>query len=138
MSGMRAAGFDLQEVRQAPGFWYVGTPYTNYPEGLDAAAHYAAAITGALMSCGLQVYSPIAHCHPIAMSAGLDATAGKFWMKCTSAVRRAATGLIVVEMLTWEQSSGLTAEREEFSLEGKPVYHLNRVALARLVQGLKG
>lgn len=134
---MRYPAFDLIAARQASGFWYVGTPYTDYPLGLEAAAIYAALLTGLLFRHGIQAYSPIAHCHWIAIHLGIDPKNGRFWMQSTASIRRQAHGLIVVEMATWERSRGLTAEREQFEREGKPVYALNRVALRGLVMGLQ-
>lgn len=119
------------------GYWYLGTPYTDYPLGLEKAFQYAALVAGILMRYDVEVISPIAHCHPIAVQTGIDPRNGRYWMRRTRSMRRHARGLIVVEMSGWTSSRGLTAEREEFSREGKPIYHLNRVALRRLVADLK-
>lgn len=130
--------FDLTEARRVQGFWYLGTPYTNYPGGLNEAFELAACLTGVLSALELDVYSPIAHCHPVALHGGIDPRKGRFWMLRTAPVRRASCGLIVAELASWQESEGLTAEREEYSREGKPVYHLNRVALRRLIGTLRG
>lgn len=129
--------FDLAEVCAATGFWYVGTPYTDYPLGLEAAARNAALVTGLLMRQGVEAYSPIAHYHCVAVHAGIDPKDGKLWMQLTASVRRLSCGLIVVEMQGWRSSRGLIAERGEFLREGKPVYYLDRVALKRLIADLK-
>lgn len=127
---------DAAELRGVAGFWYVGTPYTDYAGGMEAAFRLAAAATAVLTAHEIDCYSPIAHCHPVALHGGLDPRDGGFWMRRTEPIRRAACGLIVVEMRGWGESRGLTAERQEFHIEGKPIYHLNRVALAALVKGL--
>lgn len=132
------AEFDLADALEVRGFWYLGTPFTKYRAGIDDAYMMAAAITSILTALGVPLYCPIAqHCDRFANLAGNDLKDVEFWMRVTAPLRRAACGLIVAELHGWELSQGLQQERSEFFAEGKPVYHLNRVALAKLGELLK-
>lgn len=130
--------FSLADVLEVRGFWYLGTPFTKYRRGIDDAYMMAASITSILTALGVPLYCPIAqHCDRFANLAGNDLKDVEFWMRVTAPLRRAACGLIVAELDGWELSQGLQQERSEFFAEGKPVYHLNRVALAKLGELLK-
>lgn len=51
---------------------YLGSPYSLYPAGLDQACIDACKIAARLLTKGITVYSPIAHCHEIAIAGGID------------------------------------------------------------------
>lgn len=138
LQGEARLAWSIDFMRSAPGFWYVATPYTHYPFGLAAAWRHAAQVASILTAHRLAVYSPIAHhCEPTTLAPTLDLSLQAFWMAITAPVRRAACGLIVVELAGWDASDGVSDERKEFYREGKPVYHLNRVVLRELVAGLR-
>ena len=60
--------------------FYVASPYSKYERGLVAAFEDVAAACGELIKRGIAVYSPIAHTHPIALYAKMDAYDHKIWM----------------------------------------------------------
>ncbi|WP_207479537.1 DUF1937 family protein [Arenibaculum pallidiluteum] len=86
-------------------FWYVGSPYSKYPAGLDEAFRAICRVTGRLLTAGAPVFSPIAHSHPISVLAGIDPLSHEFWLPADAPLMAAAKGLIVVRMATWEEAS---------------------------------
>jgi hypothetical protein len=104
------------------GFYYLATPYSKYPGGIDAAYEMACRAAAECFQEGLLVFSPIAHTHSIAkfggMSGGYD-----FWKRYDDAMMAAAAGLIVVKMNGWEESTGIAAEIEWFKSRCRPVFY---------------
>ncbi len=104
---------------------YFATPYSKYPAGLEQAFVYACQLCGELLQCGLFVYSPIAHTHPIARHAGIDPLDHKIWLSF-DAVRIAKADVLLVAMMpSWETSKGVQHEINAFMEAGKPVYFLD-------------
>lgn len=101
--------------------WYVATPYTNFSAGRTAAFIMACRVTAELARAGLEVYSPIAHSHPVAVHGGLDAVDHEFWVRFDKPMVDRCDGLIVVTMEDWARSRGVTHEIREFERVGKPV-----------------
>lgn len=106
-------------------YWYLGSPYSKYPLGLEAAFNDICFIAGKFAQEGIPVYSPIAHTHPIAHRAGINPFDHSIWLPFDHPMMVAAGGLIVVKMVTWDQSYGLQKEIEYFQSEAKPVRYLD-------------
>lgn len=102
-------------------FWYMASPYSKYPMGMDAAFHDACRCAGHFIARGISVYSPIAHTHPIAGVYGINPAAHDIWLPIDEAMMDAAVGLIVAKLPGWAQSSGVWFERERFEAAGKPI-----------------
>ena len=100
-------------------FWYLATPYTKYPDGLDAAFVMACEQAAILIKAGIDVYSPIAHWHPIAVHGGIDKTDHEFWMRVNAPALKSMRGIVVVQMQGWQQSKGIHHELNHS--RGKPV-----------------
>lgn len=109
---------------------YLATPYTKYHLGIDAAFTHASELTGRLIKIGVRLYSPIAHCHPISIAAGIDPLDFKFWLTNQEAMMDAADCLIVAHMKGWDESYGVKHEIDFFTRDKKPVVHLDPVTLA--------
>lgn len=107
------------------GLLYVGTPYSKYEAGIEAAFQDAAALTGELLRQGLCVYSPIAHGHPLSIYGGIDPLDLSIWLPFDATMMARSDALVVAMMQGWEASSGIRHEMEEFVLSGKPVFFLN-------------
>ena len=99
--------------------FYLATPYSKYPHGLDAAFRLACEQSGLLIRAGIPVFSPIAHTHPVAMACGMDPLDHKIWLPADAPMMAAATGLIMLRAESWELSYGMSKEREEFEAAGK-------------------
>ncbi len=112
---------DLPDI---DGFWYLGSPYSKYPDGLHAAFVEACRASALLIAAGHKVYSPIAHTHPVAMYGEMDPLDHAIWLPADKPMMDAAGGLIVLKMKTWEDSYGLAHEVEAFEALGKPAIHM--------------
>jgi hypothetical protein len=109
-------------------YWYLGTPYTKFPAGLDAAHVLASRLTADLLKLGVPVYSPIAHTHPVAVHGEMDKVDHEIWVKADKPLLEAAGGLIVVMAESWERSRGLAHEIAEFRASGKPIVYWDPAA----------
>lgn len=105
-------------------FWYLGSPYTKHPMGLEVAFRRASAAAGRLIKSGLGVFSPIAHSHPVAISGGLPLSDLELWKKQNHPFMVSAKGLIVLEDESWEESVGLRHEIETFRELNKPIVYV--------------
>ena len=111
------------------GYWYVGTPYSKFPGGIDAAFKAACEVTGRLIVKGVPVFSPIAHSHPIAEHAGIDPMSHEIWLEADRPMMEAAYGMIVMMLPGFDTSYGVAHEVEYFQKAGKPVIWLDPNAL---------
>lgn len=123
----------LALLADQPSYIYLGSPYSKYEAGHDAAARVVADSAAALMRRGLVIYSPIAHGHAIAAH-GLPLEWG-FWKKQCQPLIDGAAGLIVLTMAGWQESVGLQYEIEEFVRAGKPILHVSPRWLAENEMG---
>lgn len=106
-------------------FWYLATPYSRYPDGLEEAFKIACKAAGLLIEAKVRVYSPIAHTHPIAIHAGIDPKAHDIWLPADQPFMDAARGLIVLRAASWEISYGIGEEIKEFTKIGKPIHYFD-------------
>lgn len=118
-----ATGWAMNTLR-GDGFWYLATPYSRYPAGLEIAFRHACTAAGELLKHGVHVYSPIAHTHPIAVNGGLDPFSHDIFIPLDEHFMRAARGLLVLRMPGWDQSKGIDIEIEHFRRAQKPIHHL--------------
>lgn len=103
---------------------YLATPYSRYPDGLEAAFRDAAKLAARLLELGVRVYSPICHTHPIAIHGELDPLDHSIWLPFDEAMMEACDAIVVAMMPSWKQSKGIKYEIDYFTLEGKPVFYL--------------
>jgi hypothetical protein len=108
---------------------YLASPYSKYPAGIDKAFEDISALAGALLVKGYKVYSPIAHTHPIAMYAKLDAYDHTIWLPFDQAIMQACDAMIIAKMETWDKSFGIGEEIKFFRAADKPIYGLNPMTL---------
>lgn len=108
-------------LTEAPSFFYVASPYSKFPDGIEAAFTEISRHTARLVDAGLAVFSPIAHSHPVAIHGGLDPLDHSVWMPLDEPMMRAAHGIIVVQMEGWRESYGVGVEINAFRAAGKPV-----------------
>lgn len=103
---------------------YVGSVYSKYPNGIEAAFEDAARYTAKLMQAGIKVYSPIAHTHPLAVHGKIDPMDHNIWLPFDKAIMDKSDAMIVLRMDGWTQSFGIAFEIETFERAGKPVFHV--------------
>jgi hypothetical protein len=101
---------------------YLATPYTKFPGSIHEAFDAAVRLSGLLMKTGLRIYSPIVHCHPIAMRCKLDPLDVEFWLAQQAPMMRVSDVLIVGKLPTWDASQGVAHEIKTFGDAGKPRY----------------
>lgn len=105
--------------------YYVASPYSKYPAGIEQAFRDISAIAARLLRFGYKVFSPIAHTHPIAIYGGIDPLNHDIWLPFDEAIIAKCDGIIVAMMQGWEESHGVNWEIERFKRDGKPVYYFD-------------
>lgn len=105
--------------------WYMASPYSKWPKGIEDAFIEAAKSAAELMKRGLHVYSPITHSHPIAVHGKMDALSHDIWMSLDLAMIDACDGMLVVMMPGWNESKGIRMEIEHAEKTGKPISYLS-------------
>jgi hypothetical protein len=106
-------------------YWYLATPYSKYPAGIEGAFVLACKQTALLIKAGIPVYSPIAHTHPVAIHGEIDPYDHKIWMPADEPMMKAAFGLIVLRAESWTKSYGMKVEIDAFAADGKPVIYMD-------------
>lgn len=115
----------IGQLKIKKGFWYVATPYSNFPDGLEAAWISASEATGRLIQRRIPVYSPIAHSHPISIFGDVDAKNHDIWIPANEPLMDAAHGLLVLMLPSWKRSYGISLEIEFFLKAEKPIVYLD-------------
>ncbi len=108
-------------------FWYFASPYSKYPDGIEAAFQEVSRGAGQLIAKGVRLYCPIAHTHPIAIYSGLDPLDHTIWLPADLPFMNIAKGLIVYKMPTWKDSYGVSVEIDMFKEQNKPVEYMEWV-----------
>lgn len=109
---------------------YLATPYTKYPHGPHIAFRHACKIAARLVQSGVNVYSPIAHTHPIAVHGGLDILDLTIWLPFDELMMSRCDTLIVAHMEGWQESKGIAHEIKFFLDAGKPIFDLDPQTLS--------
>ena len=105
-------------------YYYLGSPYSAYEEGLDAAFELACKAAAAFIREEISVISPIAHSHAVVMQGHISPRDNRLWSRVNAPIMRHARGLIVLKADGWEKSKGLAHEIEVFMLRKKPVHYI--------------
>jgi Domain of unknown function (DUF1937). len=108
---------------------YLASPYTFYPEGIEFAFREASRIAATLLLAGVEVYSPIAHCHPMSLYGDIDALDRDFWLKYQETMMARCDVLIVAEMKGWKESIGIAHEIKFFLERKRTIFQLDPVAM---------
>lgn len=111
---MNIVTFDLRTIleQQAEysGYTYLAAPYSHDDEAI--VLQRVEAINRAasrLMECGVMLFSPISHCHPIAMAGGLRGDY-EYWRRYNWVMLNQASSITVLKLGGWHESSGVTGE----------------------------
>lgn len=102
-------------------FWFLATPYSRFPDGIEAAFNLAVEARGLLLKAGVPVFSPIIHSHPVAVRCGIDPLDHSIWLPSEAPILRSAIGLIMLRAESWGISYGMNHEKKTFEAAGKPV-----------------
>lgn len=90
---------------------YLASPY-SFPDMQVCKMRYEAVcrVAGQMIGNGFQVFSPIAHSHPIAVNHSLPGDF-QYWRKwCLSFLDNWATHFVILTLDGWKQSKGIQAE----------------------------
>lgn len=101
--------------------WYLASPYSKYPGGIEAAYRMVCREHARLIRAGVPVFCPIAHTHGPAVHGDIDPLDHAIWIPADEPLMRAASGLIMLRAESWEQSYGMKVEMEAFQAAGKTV-----------------
>lgn len=104
---------------------YLGTPYTKYIHGTHCAFTDAAELMAELLRDGTKCYSPIVHCHPIAIHGNIDPLDHKIWLQFNAVMMRKADAFLIAMMESWENSTGIQLETISFRARKIPIFYLN-------------
>jgi len=108
------------------GFWYLVSPYTKYPKGLQAASDLIAKIQADLMRDTICVMSPIPGSHAVA---SMSSVAGDYetWRQLDESLIESdsCNGIIVATMEGWDISFGVGEELAFADSIGKPIFFLD-------------
>jgi hypothetical protein len=104
-------------------FWYISTPYSKYPLGIEQAYKDACEAATFFMANKIPVYCPIAQTH-IADDL-LDKFSGDDWLQIDLQVLNEAFGLLVIKMPGWETSHGVTVEVDFATKKNKPIIYID-------------
>lgn len=90
----------------------------------DHRANYAMKVTASMISSGLQIFSPIAHCHEMSKHNGMPKEF-QFWRNYDESMIDVSSCLFVLKMPHWEDSEGISHEIAYAKAQGKPVYYID-------------
>lgn len=107
------------------GLVYLGTPYTKFPDGIEAAWVEACRLTARLMKAGVKVHSPIAATHGVAIHGGIEPLDHSIWLPFDEVMMAVCDVCLVAEMEGWQRSFGVAHEIAWFTAANKPVIYLD-------------
>ena len=106
---------------------YLASPYTHHDPAIRQARFEAACrAAGAILRSGEQVFSPIAHSHPIAELCELP-KAFDWWQPNNHAWLDRCNILVVLRLDGWDRSAGVRVETEHAKAAGKLVMYMAEV-----------
>jgi len=105
--------------------WYLASPYSKYPEGMEAAFIEVSKQAAFLKNeAGIDTFVPIAHSHPVAKYGKMDAVDHDLWLAWDKKFIDRCDGMIVCKMPSWENSFGVNWEIDQFKAQGKPIIYM--------------
>lgn len=102
---------------------YLATPYSHPdPQVREARFRTVNKFAAQLMRLGHHVFSPISHCHPLALAGELPAD-WEFWKEYDRTFIEWAEVLYILCQDGWETSIGIQEERKLAILLKKPIVY---------------
>jgi hypothetical protein len=105
-------------------FWYLATPYSKYPGGLEEAYRLACKQTAILIKAGVSVFSPIAHSHGPAVHGEITLLDHDIWLPFDQAFMDSAKGMIYLKAESHADSYGMSHELDYFISSRKQVVYM--------------
>lgn len=100
---------------------YLATPYSKYPEGVEAAYRLACEQTALLIRSGVAVFSPIAHTHGVAVHGRIDPLDHTIWIPADKPFMDVCGAIIMLRAEGWGESYGMAVEMKAFRAARKLV-----------------
>lgn len=105
-------------------FEYLACPYSHEDPAVREYRFEKATVAAVkLMQQGVVIFSPITHSHPMAVRHKLPGDWG-FWQKFDTIFIQASSGLYVLMLPGWYESSGVQAEIDIAYHNNKPITYL--------------
>ena len=102
-------------------FTYLASPYSHDDPAVRAARYHEALDCVAWMiGRKIWVYSPIAHCHEVALRHGTG-TDHASYIEYNHAMIEASRSLLILAIDGWRESAGVADERRHAAFIGRPV-----------------
>jgi hypothetical protein len=119
------------------GLIYLGSPYTSLDAFvMEQRYTWVKWATAEIIHTGRTVFSPINHCHPLALSYDLPRDID-FWENYDANFIRAADWVWILQLDGWSGSRGIKRELEIAKAYEKPVYMvqvvMNPMGVYRLI-----
>lgn len=105
--------------------YYMASVYSQFQQGQEQAYIEASKSAAILLKRGLNVFSPVAHSHPIAAHGDINKIDHDFWMRLDIAILDACDHLLVLMMPGWRESKGIGMEVAHAKATGKPITYLS-------------
>ena len=102
-------------------YWYVATPFTQYPHGHEAAYVLACQETARFAAARISVMSPIIQGWGLYKFGGLPAVDAEMWRRINRPLMEVAKGCLVVMADGWDISEGVAEEIAYFRSVNKQV-----------------
>jgi hypothetical protein len=94
------------------GIIYLACPYTHKDSKImESRFNKVNKMTADLMKEGYTIFSPISHCHPIAINHNVPSD-WKFWKKYDTEFIKNSKGMFVYMLDGWKESVGVQSEIE--------------------------
>lgn len=108
---------------------YLACPYNDKSlEVREERYHAVTRVASILMQQGHFIFSPITHCHPMAISGNLP-TGWDFWQEYDMLMISRCDELWVLTIPGWRESKGVTSEIQIALVLNKPIKYTDGVAL---------
>lgn len=106
-------------------FAYIASPYTHIQHNVMIGRYNKVGkLTAYYLNSGESVYSPIVHCHELAVSYGLPRDFN-FWKKYNEDMLGAASALYVFMLDGWEESTGVQGEIQFAKEKDIPIVYVS-------------
>ena len=108
------------------GYFYFASPYTSPDPAVRHARYEEARLFSFLLfQRGIFHFAPIVACHDVAVKHGMP-TDFKFWEDFNMSLILPSIGIIIADIDGWQESRGVTDERNKALELRKPIYFCSR------------
>ncbi|HTP77724.1 MAG TPA: DUF1937 family protein [Rhizomicrobium sp.] len=114
----------LTDLARSEKLFYLASPYSRFPTGIDAAFEEISRIGGELIFRGVRFFCPIAHSHPISKHGGVDPYDHSIWLPAMKPLMDACDVMLIAQMDGWRESYGIGEEIKAFRAMQKPILEL--------------